>query len=505
VRSGGSRAKPFAVLMQSVPGSRIEGSGAVSVVGLTQDSREVAPGYAFICVRGSRDGHSFLPEAVQRGAVAVIVESGRARDLPPLSTCAIGIVPDTRAALPAIARVFYDDPCARLTVAGVTGTNGKTTTTLMLDAIFRAAGKATGVVGTVEYRLRDRRLKAPHTTPEADELQRLLAEMVEEGVTHASMEVSSHALALHRVDGCRFDAAVFTNLTPEHLDFHPSMQHYLDTKLQLFVEERYLPEARERINVVNVDDEAGRRIAAQAKGTVLTYAIASPADCRAEAVQLSAQETRFTVILPSGRADISMPPLGLFNVYNALAALAAGTGLGIPLETAQAGIESMPPVRGRFERVASRTRNVVVDYAHTPDGLQKALESARQLTRGRLIVVFGCGGNRDRTKRPVMGGLASRLADRCVVTSDNPRQEGPEAIIAEILAGISAEARGKCAVEPDRAAAIRLAVEMAQADDLVLIAGKGHEDYQIIGETKLHFDDREVAEQILAEIEGRDG
>ena len=502
-KSGGPRAKPFSVLMDSVPGSRVEGNGAVVVVGFTQDSREVAPGYAFICVRGSHDGHSFIPEALRRGAVAVVVEAGREREVPPLS--AVGIVPDSRAAIAALARAFYDDPCSRLTLAGVTGTNGKTTTALMLEAIFHAAGKATGLVGTVEYRLRDRRVAAPHTTPEADELQRLFAEMVEEGVTHVAMEVSSHALALHRVDGCRFDAAVFTNLTPEHLDFHPDMQHYLDTKLQLFVDEQYLPKRLERLNVINVDDDAGRLIARQAKGQVLTYALDLPADCRAEGVELSAQETRFTAVLPSGRVEIAMQPLGRFNVYNALAALAAGTGMGIPRETAQAGIESMEPVRGRFERVTSRTRNVIVDYAHTPDGLEKALESARQLARGRVIVVFGCGGNRDRTKRPVMGGLASRLADQCVVTSDNPRKEDPEAIIAEILAGIPSEVRKKCAVEPDRAAAIRLAVEMTQPEDLVLIAGKGHEDYQLVGETKLHFDDREVAAQVLAEIEGRDG
>jgi UDP-N-acetylmuramoyl-L-alanyl-D-glutamate--2,6-diaminopimelate ligase len=503
VKSGGPRAKPFAALMESVPGARVQGDGAVEVVGFTQDSRQVAPGYAFICVRGSHDGHSFLPEALSRGAVAVVVEAGRERELPPLP--AVGIVSDTRAALAAVARAFYDDPCSQLILAGVTGTNGKTTTTLMADAIFRAAGWATGVVGTVEYRVRDRRIPAPHTTPEADGLQRLFAEMVEEGVTHVAMEVSSHALALHRVEGCQFEAAVFTNLTPEHLDFHPDMQHYFDTKLQLFADEQYLPEGRERVNAINVDDEVGREVAERAKGRTLTYGITSLADCRAEGVQLGAQSTRFTAVLPAGRAEIAMQPLGRFNVYNALAALTVCTGMGIPLETAVAGIAGMPPVRGRFERVAAQTRNVLVDYAHTPDGLEKALQSARELSRGRVIVVFGCGGNRDRTKRPVMGELASRLAEECVITSDNPRKEDPQAIITEILGGIPAARRGECVVESDRAAAIRLAVEMARPDDLVLIAGKGHEDYQIIGEMKRHFDDREVAEQVIAELEGRDG
>lgn len=503
MKSGGPRVKPFAAVMQSVPGAQVQGDGTVEVVGLTQDSRQIAPGYIFICVRGSRDGHDFIPEALRRGAVAVVVEPDRARELPPLP--AVGIVPDTRAAMARMARAFYDDPCSQLTLVGVTGTNGKTTTAQMIAAIFGAAGQATGLVGTVEYRVRDRRLPAPHTTPEADELQRLLAEMVEEGVTHVAMEVSSHALALHRVEGCRFEGAVFTNLTPEHLDFHSDLQHYLDTKLRLFTEAQYLPEGRERVNAVNVDDEAGRTIAARAKGRVRSYGMAAAVECRAERVELSAQGTRFTVVLPEGSAEIAMQPLGLFNVYNALAALTVGTGMGIPLETAVAGIQKMPPVRGRFERVAARTRHVLIDYAHTPDGLEKALQSARALTRGRVIVVFGCGGNRDRSKRPVMGELASRLADLCLVTSDNPRKEDPGAIIAEILAGIPAEARAKCAVEPDRATAIRLAVEMAGPEDLVLIAGKGHEDYQIVGETKHHFDDREVAEQALAEIEGRDG
>jgi UDP-N-acetylmuramoyl-L-alanyl-D-glutamate--2,6-diaminopimelate ligase len=502
VRTGERPGKSFASVLASVPEAQQTGARDVVIVSLTQDSRQIAPGYAFVCLRGARDGHDFIPQAISRGAVALVIAADRRGAVPADFAGAVGLVPDTRAALALLARACYDDPCSRLTTVGVTGTNGKTTTALMVDAIFRAAGYRTGVLGTVEYRIGDRRLRSEHTTPEADELQRLLADMVEAEVTHVAMEVSSHAIALQRVDGCTFGGAIFTNLTPEHLDFHGDMADYLRTKLRLFQDPQYFPATGTRVNAINADDEAGREIAGQAKGTVLTYAVDHPADVRAEQVVLGTQRTRFTAVLPAGRVEIDMQPLGLFNVSNALAALTVCTGLGVPLETAKAGLESIPPVRGRFERVPSTFRDVLIDYAHTPDGLEKALESARELTQGRVLVVFGCGGNRDRTKRPVMGGLASRLADRCFVTSDNPRFEEPEAIIAEILTGIPAEARSKCVVEADRGAAIRLAIAEAGEGDLVLIAGKGHEDYQLVKGQTFHFDDREVAAQVLAELGG---
>jgi len=505
-RGGAPQAKPFASLLAAVPGACVKGDGRVLVTDLTEDSRTVVPGSAFVCVRGAvYDGHAFVADVAARGAVAVVVEAGRARDLPPLPGVAVGVVPDTLAAMAPIAATFYDHPSAKLTLVGVTGTNGKTTTALMIETIFRAAGRTTGVVGTLEYRLGDRRLAAPHTTPKPLELQRLLAEMVAAGVTHVAMEVSSHALSLHRVDGCRFGAAVFTNLTQDHLDFHGNMEEYLEAKLRLFADPDYLPADGARLNVLNADDPAAPQFSAQARGHTLTYGLVSAAEAYAEDVVLTPQGTRFTAVLPRGPIGIAMQPVGRFNVSNALAALTVTTELGVPLEVAAAGMERLPPVRGRFERVASPVRDVFVDYAHTPDGLQKALESARQFTRGRLIVVFGCGGDRDRTKRPLMGELASRLADWCVITSDNPRTEDPQVIIAEILTGIPPERRATCLVEPDRARALRAAIEAANPEDLVLIAGKGHEDYQIIGREKIHFDDREVAEGILTEIEGRDG
>lgn len=496
------RSKRLWQIVEPVPGARVLGDAGVWITGLSYDSRRVAPGDLFFCVPGARtDGHRFLPEALAAGAAAAVVQEGREATAAG-DPAAIVVVPDPRAAMALIARAFYDDSCSRLLLVGVTGTNGKTTTALMLDAIFRAAGHRSGVIGTVEYRIGDRRQKAEHTTPEAVDLQALLAELVEAGATHAAMEVSSHALSLHRVDGCQFAAAVFTNLTPEHLDFHDDMQQYLEIKKRLFVDPQYFPHDRERVNAINVDDAAGERIARAARGRTLTFGLEASADCRAEEIELGATGSSFVAITPNGRLIIKMALLGRFNVLNALGAIAASVGLGLAPEAIQAGLEGMEPVRGRFERVPARERQVVVDYAHTPDGLRTALETARQLAQGRLIVVFGCGGDRDRTKRPVMGEIASRLADRCVVTSDNPRSEDPEAIIAQILEGIPEDRRSRCMVEPDRAAAIRLAVAEAGNEDLVLVAGKGHEDYQILRDRTIHFDDREVAEAALREIEG---
>jgi UDP-N-acetylmuramoyl-L-alanyl-D-glutamate--2,6-diaminopimelate ligase len=480
------------------------GNAQAEVAGLAYDSRRVEPGFAFICVRGEKvDGHDFAAGALAQGATALVVEEGREAGVTCPTEGAVGIVPDSRAAMAIIARTFYDHPSNELTLAGVTGTNGKTTTALIIDAAFRRAGYSSGLLGTVEYRIGGQRLKAKHTTPEAVDLQGLLADMVAEGATHAAMEVSSHALALHRVDGCEFSAAVFTNLTPEHLDFHADMDEYLSTKRRLFVDPEFFPAGRPRVNAINIDDEAGREIARAARGETLTFALEREADCRAEALQSDAAGSRFTARWPGGAQEVSMRLVGRFNVYNAMGALAACVGLGVEGAAVVEALSALEPVRGRFERVPGRARTVLVDYAHTPDGLETALSTAKPLTNGKLIVVFGCGGDRDKTKRPVMGEIASRIADRCVVTSDNPRSERPEQIIREILAGIAKENEGRCVVEPDRASAIRLAIVEAGPEDLVLIAGKGHEDYQIFADRTIHFDDREVALQVLGELEGR--
>jgi len=504
-RRAAARAKSLLSLLRSVPGSRIVGDPETEIKGLAYDSRRVERGWGFICVPGAKtDGHHFIPEAIARGATAVVVESGREAGLEPPPGGAIGVVPDSREAMAWMATAFHDEPSSRLTLVGVTGTNGKTTTALMLDAVFEAAGYVSGVIGTLEYRIGSRRLKPLHTTPEAVDLQALLASLVSGGASHAAMEVSSHALALHRVLGCRFAAAVFTNLTPEHLDFHQDMGQYLEAKRRLFEDPVYLPSGGERTNAVNIDDQAGRSIAARALGRTITFGLGGDADCRAECIELGGAGTRFAAVLPTGDRgkQIEMKLVGEVNVCNALGALAACVGLGIPVEAAQEGLRAMPPVRGRFERIRSRRRTVLVDYAHTPDGLRRALETARQLSRKRVIVVFGCGGDRDPSKRPVMGEIASRLADRCVITSDNPRSERPETIIGQIVAGVPIGNRGRCAVEPDRQKAIRRAIQEAEEDDVVLIAGKGHEDYQIFADRTIHFDDREVAEAVLREIEG---
>jgi UDP-N-acetylmuramoyl-L-alanyl-D-glutamate--2,6-diaminopimelate ligase len=498
--------KPFSSLASELAAARVLGNSEVSVRGLAYDSRKVEAGDAFVCVRGEKaDGHDFIPQAVGRGAVALVVESGREAGVEPPPGGAVAVVPDSRAAMAAIARTFYDDPSSHLTLAGVTGTNGKTTTALMIDAIFRAAGYSSGLIGTLEYRIGSRRLRPVHTTPEAIDLQHLLADMRAEGVTHGAMEVSSHALALHRVDGCRYAAAVFTNLTPEHLDFHADTEEYLAVKRRLFEDPEFLPAQGERINAVNIDDDAGRAISEKALGRTLTYGLSPDAHCHAEHIELSMEGTRFLAVHPTGRVPIRMRLIGRFNVYNALAALGACIGLGIGGDTARGALENMPAVRGRFERVPSPATNVFVDYAHTPDSLRRALETARALVSGRVLVVFGCGGDRDRTKRPVMGEIAGRLADRCIITSDNPRGERPETIIREILAGVPRESRDNCTVEPDRAQAIRIAIDAAGPEDFVLIAGKGHEDYQIFADRTIHFDDREVAQGVLREIEGERG
>ena len=476
---------------------KLKGNPEVGITGLTYDSRQVRPGELFICLVGARaDGHSFLREALAKGAAAVLINSGRetaAQGLP----VPVGIVPDTRKAMAAIASAFFDRPSQRLSLIGITGTNGKTTTSYLTAAILGAAGRKTGIIGTLAYRIGEETRPAPHTTPEAPDLQALLAEMAQSGVSDVAMEVSSHALALNRVDGCSFRFAVFTNLSRDHLDFHPSFEEYLATKELLFSDPRFQPESGGRINILNADDPASERIARSALGRVMTYGLHEKADLRAYEVAASAAGTRFRVDTPAGPAQVAMRLVGPFNVANALAALATGLAAGVELERAVAGLEAAETVQGRFERVPSASRNVIVDYAHTPDGLEKVLSAARDLGRGRLSVVFGCGGDRDPGKRPQMGEIASRLADRCYVTSDNPRSEDPDQIIAQVLAGIPQERRPRCSVEPERERAIRRAIFEATPEDVVILAGKGHETYQLVAGRRFDFDDRVEARRAL--------
>jgi UDP-N-acetylmuramoyl-L-alanyl-D-glutamate--2,6-diaminopimelate ligase len=451
----------------------VVGRGAGEVTDLAYDVRAVAPGSVFFCVRGERaDGHDFAAQAVSSGAVALVVERPLAVDAPQL------VVENARAAMPRAAVAFFGDPTAELEVAGVTGTSGKTTTSFLLYAILAAAGRRPGLVGTVEARIGGERRTLPRTTPEAIDLQRLFREMLDVGDRSAAIEASSHASVQGRLDGTRFRALVFTNLSQDHLDFHADMEDYFAAKRALFAGD--VPAA------VNVGDPWGARLAADLPDAV-RFSIED-----AEGLELGPAGARFSV----GGLELEPRLRGRFNVENVLGAVAAARLLGVGDDAIKRGVESLRGVPGRFEAVdEGQPFSVIVDYSHKPDALEKVLRSARELTSGRLTVVFGCGGDRDRGKRPVMGRIATELADRVIVTSDNPRTEDPDAIIAEIIAGAPA-----AEVEPDRAAAIELALAGADEGDVVVIAGKGHEQGQEIGDVVIPFDDRAVATDVLRRL-----
>jgi UDP-N-acetylmuramoyl-L-alanyl-D-glutamate--2,6-diaminopimelate ligase len=482
----------LAELAQVLPGADVRGDRSVTVVDATVDSRAAAAGTLFCCVPGERaDGHAFAGDAVARGASALLVERWLDVDAPQIR------VPSVRSACGPAASAIFGRPSASMTIVGVTGTNGKTTTTFMLERAFVEAGMATGLIGTVEVRIGTDVLPVVHTTPEAPELQRLLARMRDAGVGAVAMEVSSHGLALDRVAGTRFACGIFTNLTRDHLDFHGSVEAYEEAKARLF------GGALAERGVINVDDPAGRRMAAGAAVPVVTFAIDSDADVRAMDVETTAEGSRFTCVVAGRHVAVRVPIAGRYNVANALGSMAAFHALGLPLETAADGIAKLGGVPGRLEAVdVGQPFTVVVDYAHTPDSLENVLRAARDVCEGRLIAVFGCGGDRDRGKRPLMGKIATALADLSFVTSDNPRSEDPLAIIAEIEAGAQ-EGGGAYEVEPDRRAAIRAAVIAARPGDLVVIAGKGHETGQKFADRVLPFDDRVVAREELAALPGK--
>lgn len=472
---------------------------ALRPAGLAYDSRRVGPGFVFFAVKGFQDdGHLYVQDAVQRGAVGVVVE----RPVPVPPPVGVVQVSNVRRALALAAARFYGHPAEHLRMVGVTGTNGKTTTTHLIRAVFQTQGKKAGLIGTLYNKIGDKIVPGERTTPESLDLQALLRRMVDEGVEAVAMEVSSHALALERVTGIEFDVAVFTNLTQDHLDFHQDLEDYFAAKARLFAAlEEPGTKSRPKAAVLNTDDPYGKRLVSLSGVETVTYGIENPADVRARDVVFTAGGTSFEADTPWGRASVNLKLAGRFNVYNALAAFAVGGLEGLPPSEVARALEDVTVVPGRFERIeAGQDFTVVVDYAHTPDGLASVLQTARALSRGRLIVVFGCGGDRDPTKRPVMGEIAGRLADFTVITSDNPRREDPLAIIAAIEAGVRSAGGNRYVVEPDRREAIRIALRYAQPGDLVVLAGKGHEDYQIIGDRKLPFDDREVATAILKEM-----
>jgi len=494
-------------LLEGITTYDFKGVSDLEIKGLAYDSRQVKPGYLFVALKGhAQDGHVFIDDAVQNGAVAVVGEFSQSkinvRNTPVVQ------VSNSRKALSALAANFFDRPFEDINLTGITGTNGKTTTSYLLESILLAAGAKPGVIGTINYRAQDQTWKAPVTTPESLELMEALRKMSDSGVTDVVMEVSSHALDQGRVEGCPFKTAVFTNISRDHLDYHHSMEKYFEAKSLLFRGLRDSGAGAATKAVINTDDPKGKELVMLTEVPVLTYGLGGDCGVRAEDIRSNRTGLTAKLISAAGEMDIRSSLIGEFNIYNILAASAAALCMDIQPETIERGISRLMGVPGRLELVENgRSLTIVVDYAHTPDALINALKATKPLAQGgRLITVFGCGGDRDKGKRREMGFAAGEHSDLVVITSDNPRSEDPEAIISQIEEGIrqcglrkladitpnGPEGRGYI-LDPDRARAIKTAVEVADIHDIILIAGKGHEDYQIIGKNKRHFDDREVA------------
>lgn len=478
--------KTLSDLLKDLPAD-VTGNTEVAVTDISFDSRAIIPGALYVALPGTRqDGHDFVEAAIAAGAKAVVVEKAVK------ATGAVVVrVANTMDALKKLSLGFWDSPSKRLKMVGVTGTNGKTTTSYLLESVLEAAGLNTGVLGTINYRFRGESRPAPNTTPFPSDLQRFLYTVAEKRGQACVMEVSSHALALGRTEGIDFDVAIFTNLTQDHLDFHGTMEAYAEAKAKLF--------AKAKISVINIDDGAASVMRAATRGELWTYSLHGPADVYTRDLFCDAMGSRFKLHMKDRNIYINSPLLGDYNVMNALAAAGAASSLGIPLETIKQGIEKNAAVPGRMERVnVGQPFTVIVDYAHTDDALRQILVTLRKLKPSRLITVFGCGGDRDRTKRPLMGETAAHLSDEVFVTSDNPRSEDPAAIALDIEVGVRRVRSNHYTTIIDREEAIRQAIGMAREGDIVLIAGKGHETYQIIGRQTFPFDDREVVRRILS-------
>lgn len=487
---------------------------------LSYDSRHVKPGSAFFCLPGEKtDGNTFIDQAISSGAKAIISEHER-KDL----SVPMIVVPDVRLALGLISTSIYGEPSNKLRLIGVTGTNGKTTTTHLIEHIFQAAGLPTGLIGTLgsRYPGHDSYGEAKHTTPQAPELQKLLSDMVDSGCRHVAMEVSSHSLALKRVAGCEFAVACLTNISQDHLDFHKTMDHYWRTKRTLF-ESLSASSHKAKVAVINYDEKLAPEFIAACNKSVrtLTYGFAKEADVHIQALEYASGLSKINLATPFGAIELEMRLVGQFNMYNMMAALTVCLAEGVDIELAKTALSQFTGVPGRFEVVTSnyqlKNENLsavdstitkeplcIVDYAHTPDGLENVLKTAAALKgpKSKLYVVFGCGGDRDSSKRPQMGKIAENLADVVIVTSDNPRSENPQEIIANILTGI--KHMKNVQVEADRAAAIRMAVEQASHEDIILVAGKGHENYQLVMNQVLSFDDRIEVQKALADKRAKD-
>lgn len=486
-------------LLETLEEKRVTGPSNVEVAGLAYDSRTVGKRFCFFCIKGLvTDGHLFVEQAVERGAAVIVVEHEPEAGL--FEGVTLVRVPDTRLALANCAARFYGYPSDEMKLIGVTGTNGKTTTNYLVESILKTAGYITGLIGTIENHVAGKVEPVTRTTPESLDLQRLLRRMAGEGVTAAVMEVSSHALELHRAAGCHYDAVVFTNLTQDHLDFHISLEEYFGAKRKLFEGEDF---GASRKAVINLDDAFGRRLLGETPLESISFGIDSDADVRASDVEISAAGNTFRMLYGGESIEMKTKLHGRFNVYNCLSAAAAALVLGISAESVKEGLESLPGVPGRFENIdCGQDFTALVDYAHTPDGISNLLEACREVAVGRVIIVVGCGGDRDRSKRPLMGNVACRMSDVCIITSDNPRGEYPRSIIDMVLEGVESEFEdSRYEVEVDRRQAILRACGMGRAGDLVVIAGKGHESGQIFSDRVVPFDDRQVLRECLREVQ----
>jgi UDP-N-acetylmuramoyl-L-alanyl-D-glutamate--2,6-diaminopimelate ligase len=469
------------------------GSETDEIVGLSYSSQTVKPGFLFAALKGERkDGFDFIPEALQKGAAAVLSE----RPVPSDFRGNWIQVTDARKSLAFCSANFYSHPSQSLTVIGITGTKGKTTITYLLENILKVSGFEPGVIGTISYRGPGVKIKAKRTTPEAPDLQRMMKKLTDQKATHCVMEVSSHSLELDRVLGIDFDVAVFTNLSGEHLDYHQTMEKYYQAKKKLF----FLSQEK-RMAVINTDDSWGQKLISELHRGVITYGTEQTALIRAENIRLFEEGIEFNVLHPGGKMALSSSLLGRANLYNILAAAATGLTLHIPEAGITEGISTLHGVPGRFQKIQNaRGLNIFVDYAHNDDALRNLLETVREFHPQRIILVFGAGGDRDKTKRPRMGKVAGSLADFSIITSDNPRSENPSDIISDIEAGMKKTGGNHYTTITDRKDAIRFALSTAEAGDYILVAGKGHEDYQIIKDTIFHFDDAEVIKELLDEM-----
>jgi UDP-N-acetylmuramoyl-L-alanyl-D-glutamate--2,6-diaminopimelate ligase len=534
----GFDAMKLSELIKYLPNKQIMGNLEIPIQGITYDSRRVSKDFLFAAIRGQHlDGSRFIPDAIKHGVSAILAEEPVTPSASPLLKGGIGgvtqiIVPDVREAMAILAAAFYGEPSKKLTLLGVTGTNGKTTITYLVESILKAAGFNVGVVGTINYRYANKIVNAPHTTPEAPDLQNIFKQMVDNGVTHCMMEVSSHSLAQKRVDGSRFVGGIFTNLTQDHLDYHKTMEGYFKSKTRLFTD--FIAKEKNGFSVINIDDPWGVRLKTMSlqalsrdqnsRFKILGYSLKQETEIHPVKVSFSEKGIEAMLNTPIGSVKISSLLLGEYNLQNIMAAVGVGIGLGLDKQIIENGIANLKSVKGRLERILSNNFfgfQAVVDYAHTGDALERVLNTLRPLAKGRLITVFGCGGDRDRGKRPIMGEIATRLSDFTIITSDNPRSEDPVEIIKEVERGIMGGRKWEVgsggkdfsashiphptshnyAVIPDRHEAIRAAVNMADTNDIILAAGKGHEDYQIIGSTKIHFND---SEEIKRALEQRD-